>query len=137
MRDAVSCSISPVNGGESINGECFVYLLPEIDIRRIPEIAIIVNEHVEIMKCHYPYLKRLYFSDVAKMKEELKVDILVGEKFIRQFQKGETIREGPNHTFAIYTALGWVLSGPLKGRYLALVSFQLQSNRICYFWKRR
>ena len=72
MRDVVSFNVSPVNGGESINDECFV----------VPEITTIVNEHVEFVKHEYPHLRRLYFSDVAKNKEELKVDILVGANFI-------------------------------------------------------
>ena len=106
LREIVNFSISPVNGGESVNVECFV----------VPEIASIVNEHVEFVKHDYPHLKRLYFSDVAKNKEDLEVDILVGANFIWQFQKGETIRGGPNDPVAIHTTLGWVLSGPLKGR---------------------
>jgi len=47
-----------VFGGKSINVECFV----------VPEIANIVNEHVEVVKHNYPHLRRLD-------KEELKVDI--------------------------------------------------------------
>ena len=84
MKDVVSLGITPVNGEKSITVECFV----------VPEIANIVNEHVEVVKNNYPHLRRLYFSDVAKNKEELKVDILVGANFIWQFQRGETIRGG-------------------------------------------
>ena len=84
MRDVVSLSVSPVNGGESINVECFV----------VPEITTIVNGHVEFVKHAYPHLRRLYFSDVAKNKEELKLDILVGANFIWQFQRGKQSEGG-------------------------------------------
>ena len=106
LREIVNFTISPVSEGESVNVECFV----------VPEIANIVNEHVEFAKHDYLHLKKLYFSDVAKNKEELEVDILVGANFIWQFQKGETIRGGPSDPVAIHTTLGWVLSGPLKGK---------------------
>ena len=119
MRDVVSFGITPVFGGKSINVECFV----------VPEIANIVNEHVEVVKHNYPHLRRVYFSDVAKYKEELKVDILVKENFIWQFQRGgETIRGGPNDPVAIHTALGWVLSGPLQGNECAISSTNLIST---------
>ena len=74
MRSVVNFRILPVNGGESVNVECFV----------VPEIASIVNEHVKFVKHDYPHLKGLYFSDVAKNKAELEVDILVGPNFIWQ-----------------------------------------------------
>ena len=72
--------------------------------------------HVEIVKMDYPYLKELYFSDVAKTQEELECHILVGSNFIWEFQKGQTIRGGPSEPVAVQTTLGSVLSGPLKGR---------------------
>ena len=106
LREIVNFTISPVNEGENVNVEWCV----------VPEIANIVNEHVEFAKHDYPHLKKLYFSDVAKNKEELEVDILVGANFIWQFQKGETIRGGPSDPVAIHTTLGWFLSGPLRSK---------------------
>ena len=124
-----------MNGRKSIHVECFVE----------PEISNIMNEHVEIVKHDYHHPKRLYFSDTAKNREVLKVDILVGANFILQFQMGERISGVPNDPVAIHTALGWVISGPLKGRcislnecpYLALILFELQPNRKSYFWGKR
>ena len=89
-----------------------------------------MNEHAEIVKHDYPHLKGLYFSDVTKNREELKVDILVGANFIWQFQRGETIRRGPNDPIAIHTALGWVLSGPLKGRSISLNECPISSTNL-------
>ena len=105
-REVVKCSVSNVKGGKSVDIECFV----------VPEIANIANVHVEIVKMDYPYLQELYFSDVARAQEELECHILIGSNFIWEFQKGQTNRGGPSEPVAVQTTLGWVLSGPLKGR---------------------
>ena len=89
-REVVKCSVSNVKGRKSVDIECFV----------VPEIANIANVHVEIVKMDYPYLKELYFSDVARAQEELECHILIGSNFIWEFQKGQTIRGGPSEPVA-------------------------------------
>ena len=106
LRDVVQCRVSNVKGGQGVDIECYV----------VPEITNIANVHIEIVKMDYPYLKKLYFSDVDRTQEDLECHILIGSNFIWEFQKGQTIRGGPNEPVAVQTTLGWVLSGPLKGR---------------------
>ena len=48
----------------------------------------------------------------------LSIQILIGSDFIWQFQEGESLRGGPNEPVAVKTTLGWVLSGPLRGKHL-------------------
>ena len=105
VREVVRFRVSSVNGGESVEVECYV----------VPEISSIANAHIEVAKNDYPYLRQLYFSDVAKNQEELECHILIGSNYIWEFQKGETIRGGPNEPVAVRTTLGWVISGPLRG----------------------
>ena len=102
-RDVFVISLSS-SGSQSVKIECFL----------VNEISSITNEHVEILKKDYSHLQRIHFSDVAKDEDFLKVDILVGSEFIWEFQKGQSIRGGPNEPIAVKTTLGWVLSGPLK-----------------------
>ena len=104
MRDVFVISLSNL-GGESVKIECFL----------VEEISSITNEHVEIIKKGYSHLHKIYFSDVSKDEDFLEIDILVGSDFIWGFQKGQSIRGGPNEPIAVKTTLGWVLSGPLKG----------------------
>ena len=48
----------------------------------------------------------------------MNVDILVGIDYLHSLQDGEMIRGEPGEPVAIKTKLGWVLSGPLKGKTL-------------------
>ncbi len=70
------------------------------------------------MKKSYPHLCDIWFSDVSRDAEELEVEVLVGSDYLWNFQEGETILGGPHEPVAVKTALGWVLSGPLKGKKL-------------------
>ena len=61
-------------------------------------------------------MRDLWFSDVCQSKDELEIDVLIGADYLWEFQKGTTIRGGPEEPVAVHTELGWVLSGPLKRR---------------------
>ena len=82
----------------------------------MPDISHISNEHVEVVKNDFPHLCDLWFSDVCQSKDELEIDVLIGVDYLWEFQKGTTIRGGPEEPVAVHTELGWVLSGPLKRR---------------------
>eukprot|EP00794_Sanderia_malayensis_P013531 gene13531-biopygen10799 len=103
MRAIVKIELAPLDGGESVEVECFV----------VNEIAGIANEQIESIKSKYNHLRRVYFSDVST-DEELEIDVLIGANYLWQFQKGETIRGGPQEPIAVKTTLGWVMSGPLE-----------------------
>ena len=49
---------------------------------------------------------------MSKGKDEMVIDVLIGADFLWHFQEGCTIRGN----FDEPTELGWVLSGPMKGR---------------------
>ena len=82
------------------------------------EITGIVNEHIEIVKKS----QKVWFSHVARHQDSLCIDILIVLDFFWNFQAGETIRGGPVEPVAVKTSLGWVLSGPLKGKKLSSVA---------------
>ena len=82
----------------------------------VPEISSIPNTHVKLVKSDYPHLKGLWFSDVSKGKDEMVIDVLIGADFLWHFQKGCKIRGNFDEPVAVETELGWVLSGPMKGR---------------------
>ena len=106
LRDVVQVKVSPIGGEEFINMEAYI----------VPEISSIPNTHVELVKSDYPHLKGLWFSDVSKGKDEVVIDVLIGADFLWHFQKGCTIRGNFDEPVAVETELGWVLSGPMKGR---------------------
>ena len=81
----------------------------------VPDISQVRNEHVEIVKTDYPHLHDIWFSDVSKEEEILSIDALIGSDYLWYFQEGETIWGEEAHV-AVKTNLGWVLSGPLKGK---------------------
>ena len=83
----------------------------------VPEISHISNEHVEVVKNDFPHLHDLWFSDVCQSKEGLEIDLLKGADYSWEFQSGRTVRGKSEEPVTIETELGWVLSGPLKGRY--------------------
>ena len=112
IRDVVECSLSSLRGGEGVKIQCYV----------VNEITDIVNEHIEIVKKSYSHLQKVWFSDVARHQDTLCIDILIGSDFFWNFQAGETIRGGPDEPVAVKTSLGWVLSGPLKGKKLSSVA---------------
>ena len=46
------------------------------------------------------------------------MDILVGIDYLWDIQEDEVIRGEPGQSVAVKTKLGWVLSGPLRGKNL-------------------
>ena len=111
-RDLVEFYLVPLKRGEKrVKILCFV----------VDNITSITNIHVEQVKKHYPHLQRIYFSDVSRCEDKLDIQILIGADFQWEFMEGEEIRGGPHEPVAIKTTLGWVLSGPLKGKPLASI----------------
>ena len=82
----------------------------------VPHISSVRNAHLELAKKDYPHLQGLYLSDVSKFQEELEIKVLIGADYLWQFQLGFIIRGKSDEPVAIQTSLGWVLSGPLKGK---------------------
>eukprot|EP00794_Sanderia_malayensis_P017243 gene17243-biopygen14837 len=105
-RDVVNLSLGGVRGKKNVSIEAYV----------VDDISSIQNIHVEHVKKNYEYLSHVYFSDVCRDKETLLIDCLVGSDFFWAFQEDHSIRGGPNEPVAVKTTLGWVLSGPLKGK---------------------
>ncbi|XP_014676190.1 PREDICTED: uncharacterized protein LOC106816151 [Priapulus caudatus] len=106
LRDVVKIDITALTGGKVTRVEAYV----------VPNISHIQNEHIEIVKKDYPHLRNLWFSDVCKEKDELEIDVLIGADYLWCFQSGRTIRGEIGQPVAVETKVGWVLSGPLKGR---------------------
>ena len=105
MRDVIQLSSGPLHGKKRVRIEVFV----------VQDIADIPNIHVEHIKKDYSHLTNIFFSDVSRC-ETLEVGCLVGSDYIWAFQKGEVIREWPEEPVAVKSHIGWVLSGPLKGK---------------------
>ena len=119
LRDVVHVRVSALGGEKVFNVEAYV----------VPEISTIQNNHVEYAKFDYPHLKGLWFSDVSKKGDEMVIDVLIGADYLWNLQKGCTIRGKCDEPVAVETELGFVLSGPMKGRgtcsdsHLAQVNF--------------
>ena len=106
VRRVFRFSLSPLFEGIPVEVEAF----------EVNEISSVANIHVEQIKHNYAHLSNILFSDVSRNKEILEIDILCGSNFLWSFQDGECIRGGPGEPIAVPTSLGWVLSGPLKGK---------------------
>ena len=106
QREVVELELKPVNGNNVITIEAYV----------VPENCTVQNSHVELARKHYSHLEGIWFSDVVKSQDELEVDVLIGADYLWRFQTGDTRRGKSEKPVAIQTELGWVLSGPLKGR---------------------
>ena len=114
MRDVVEFSLSALNDISGVTIEAFV----------VKDISSIPNVHVDRVKRDFLHLNNVWFADVCRDNEMLEVDCLVGSDCLWSFQAGEVIRGGPKEPVAVKTSLGWVLSGPLKGK-------TLDSNTVC------
>ena len=88
----------------------------EVEDFEVNEIASVANIHVERIKHNFAHLSNIFFSDISRNQEILEIDILCGSNLLWSFQDGECIRGGPGEPISIQTSLGWVLSGPLKGK---------------------
>ncbi|XP_028413911.1 uncharacterized protein LOC114536757 [Dendronephthya gigantea] len=106
QREVVELKLQPVNGDKIISIEAYV----------VPEICTVQNSHVELARKNYSHLEGVWFSDVVNFQEELEVDVLIGADYLWNFQTGETKKGKTGEPVAIQTELGWVLSGPLRGR---------------------
>lgn len=106
LRNVVAVDLFPTGGGRAMRVEAYV----------VPEISRIQNEHVEVVKHDFPHLQDIWFSDVCRRGDELEVDLLIGADYLWRFQTGCMISGEIDEPVALETSLGWVLSGPLKGR---------------------
>ena len=119
--EVVEVNLSPLGRGENVKIQAYV----------VPDISQVRNEHVEIVKTDYPHLRDIWLSDVSKGEEALSIDALIGSDYLWYFQEGETIRGKESlDPVAVKTKLGWVLSGPLKGKTaVGTVSINLNVSR--------
>jgi hypothetical protein len=65
---------------------------------------------VDVDTSKYKHLKNLKFTEDFP-RGECQVDVLVGVKYYTSFLKGEVLKGLPNEPMAIYTKLGYILSG--------------------------
>ena len=105
-RELVELELASVNGKNRMKIEAYV----------VDRISDVNNEHVEVVKKDYPHLASIWFSDVCISQEILEVDILLGLDQLWDIQEDEVIRGEPGQPVAVKTKLGWVLSGPLRGK---------------------
>ena len=108
-RDVVKISLSGKEGKKNVEIEAYV----------VNDISSIPNIHVEEVREDFRHLRKVWFSDVCRHQSMLEIDCLIGSDFFWAFQEDETIRGGPGEPVAVRTSLGWVLSGPLKGKTLS------------------
>ncbi|XP_065063348.1 uncharacterized protein LOC135689914 [Rhopilema esculentum] len=106
IRDVVELELKGVESGGKVKIQAFV----------VNEVSEIRNEHVEILKYDYKHLTNLWFSDVCRHEDSLIIDILVGSDWLWTLQDGRIIRGEPGEPVAIHTKIGWVVSGPIKGK---------------------
>lgn len=97
LRAIFELDVFPLQGGDRIKIEAY----------ELPTIAEIGNQHIEMRRGEYPHLQGLWFSDVNRKDEVLGIDLLIGADYLW----GRTIRGEADQP----VALGWVLSGPIKG----------------------
>ena len=107
-RDVVEIEMFPLKSDRPTSVKVEAYV-----VEHISEIS---NEHPEVVKHNYPHLANIWFSDVSCLQDSLVVDVLVGIDSYFLLQEDEVIRGEPADPVAIKTKLGWVLSGPLKGK---------------------
>ena len=101
-RDVFEVGLVPVDGKKKVTLQCYV----------IDEISSIVNAHLEIVKKTYPHLNNIWFSDICRHKERLKVDMLMGSDSLWSFQEDDIRRGRPNESVAVKTTYSWL--GPLR-----------------------
>ena len=106
LRDVVELELCSLTGGNVTKIEAYV----------VPVISNIKNVHVDSVKCNYSHLQGLWFSDADQGKSDLEITVLIGADYLWQYQGGCVIRGRPDEPVAVQTSLGWVLSGPIKGR---------------------
>ena len=106
MREVYELELEPLHNGKSVTVEAFL----------VDEISTISNVHVEEIKKNYQHLCDIYFSDVSRSEDLLEIDILIGANYLWSFHEGQVIRGGQQDPVAIKTVLGYVLSGPVKGK---------------------
>ena len=124
-REVVKIELKGLRGNQVVTVEAFV----------VDTISQMDNEHVEQIKLEFHHLRKLWFADASRLEDKLCVGILVGIDYIWSLVEEQTIRGEPGEPVAVKTKLGWVLSGPLKGKKLNSVqsvnvnlSLQPQSN---------
>ena len=75
----------------------------------------------------YPHLADLELAVSTEDKEVINLDILVGLDYYWNFVTGEVIKEGTGLT-AVYSSLGWILSGQVVGSASTLVMHILMAE---------
>ena len=75
----------------------------------------------------YPHLADLELAGSTEDGEVINLDILVGVDYYWSFVTGEVIKGGTGPT-AVYSSLGWILSGPVVGSASTLVTHILMAE---------
>ena len=64
MRDVVAISLAPLRGKRKATMQCYV----------VDNISSIANVRPEVVRDNYPHLHDIWFADVCRTKERLRVD---------------------------------------------------------------
>jgi hypothetical protein len=105
LRSVVRLELKSLFGNQVVSVDAYV----------VPEISVIRNQHLEVVRENYAHLKDLWLSDVCKSSEDLEVDVLVGADYLWLLQRDCVRRGKPGEPVAIDTVLGWVVSRPIGG----------------------
>ena len=120
LTDVAEFELFSLAGGKGIKVEAYV----------VPYISSVRSMCDDSIQSSYPHLQGLYFSDSKSSVNDFEVTILIGADYLWQFQNGCVIRGRPNEPVAIQTSLGWVLSGPIKGKLSEIPTEVTQINRV-------
>ena len=71
------------------------------------------NQAVKLAVNNYPILRELELADLPDDSENVEIDILLGADYYWNFVTSTTKRIDSPGPIAMYTRLGWVLSGPV------------------------
>ena len=75
----------------------------------------------------FDHLSQLQLADSSDSEARMEVDILIGSDYYWELTTGRT-RRGKSGPVAIYTKLGWVLSGPVHSPEINQASVTLIST---------
>ena len=120
LTDVVEFELFSLAGGKGIKVEAYV----------VPYISSVRSMCDDSIQSSYPHLQGLYFSDSKSSVNDFEATILIGADYLWQFQNGCVIQGRPNEPVAIQTSLGWVLSGPIKGKLSEIPTEVTQINRV-------
>ncbi|KAK3732474.1 hypothetical protein QZH41_003783 [Actinostola sp. cb2023] len=71
------------------------------------------NQAVQLAVNNYPHLRGLELADIPSNSDNVEIDVLIGADYYWNFVTGAIKRGDRPGPVAMYTKMGWVLSGPV------------------------